>query len=63
MMRNLKLFYFLSEVQNVQVMLETTKHITKPIMGKFLFVYLVFYTYAQVGKFLLGGVVTYQSFA
>lgn len=62
MLRNFRLFFFLNENQNVQVMTETTKHISKPILGKFLFIYMVFYVYAQFGTLLLGGCVTYENF-
>lgn len=43
-------------------MSETAKHISKPILGKFLFVYMVFYVYAQFGTLLLGGAITYENF-
>ena len=43
-------------------MIETTQHISKPILGKFLFIYLIFYVYAQFGLFLFAGDLTYETF-
>ena len=42
-------------------MMVTTQKITKPILGKFLFIYLIFYVYAQVGQLLFGGDVNYNN--
>ena len=57
-LRNLRLLGFMSEVENMKLIFETTRNITKPILGKFLFIYLVFYVYAQVGMLLFGGSLT-----
>ena len=62
MFRNLRVFYLLKEMPSVRMIAETTKHIGKPIFGKFLFIYLVFYIYAQVGMAMFGGHLTYTSF-
>ena len=40
----------------------TTRHITKPILGKFLFIYLVFYFYAQLGSLFFGGKLTTEAY-
>ena len=37
---------------------ETSRLISRPIVGKFLFIYLVFYIYAQLGALWFGGHVT-----
>ena len=62
MLRNVRIFQFFSELENVRLIAETSRHISKPIMGKFLFIYLVFYFYTQVGAMCFGGRLTYESY-
>ena len=51
-----------TETEKLKMISETTKHITKPILGKFLFIYLIFYVYAEVGALWFGGHVTIDAF-
>ena len=46
----------------MRLITETGRHIGKPILGKFLFVYLVYYFYSQIGIFFFGGHLTFQAF-
>ena len=62
MIRNLRILHYLSEFEPARLISETLKHIKKPILGKFLFIYLVFYMYAQIGMLVFGGHLTYESF-
>ena len=52
----------LVEMDKLKMILETSKHITKPILGKFLFIYLIFYVYAELGSYWFGGEVTIEAF-
>ena len=63
LLRNVRVFHYFVEAESVKVMTETTRHVTKPILGQFLFIYLVFYGYAQLGGILFSGDLTYHSFA
>ena len=36
--------------------------ISRPIMGKFLWIYLVFYIYTQIGCLLFGGALTMEKY-
>ena len=47
----------------MKLILETSRHISKPILGKFLFIYLIFYVYAQMGQIFFGGELTNATFA
>lgn len=62
MIRNVRLFHFMIEFDSMRLISETQRHISKPILGKFLFIYLVFYIYAQIGSFYFGGKITEESF-
>ena len=44
------------------MVLQTTKMISRPIMGKFLFIYLVFYVYTQISCLIFGGKLTYTTY-
>ena len=61
-LRNLRFLHFASEISSIRLINETMRHITRPILGKFLFLYIIFYLYAQVGMMLLGGDLTYKKF-
>ena len=62
MVRNIRTFSLLVEMDKLKMILETSKHITKPILGKFLFIYLIFYVYAELGSYWFGGEVTIENF-
>lgn len=58
----MRVFYFAQEIQSIRLVLETTKMISRPIMGKFLWIYLVFYIYTQIGCLLFGGKLTMETY-
>ena len=60
--RNVRVFNFVKEAQSIKLIAATTRHITKPILGKFLFIYLVFYFYAQLGSLFFGGKLTTKAY-
>ena len=62
MVRNVRTFQFMIEFDSMRLIYETTRHISRPILGKFLFIYLVFYYYAAFGQIFFGGKLTNQSF-
>ena len=62
LIRNARVFYFAQEIQSIRLVLETTKMISRPIMGKFLWIYLVFYIYTQIGCLLFGGKLTMETY-
>ena len=57
--RNLRFIGYLDAVRDAAFMLDTLKFLTKPILSKFFFVYLVFYEFAYLGAILFGGKITY----
>ena len=46
LVRNFRAYYLFSEKESVQVINETTKHISKPVLGQFLLIYILFFAYA-----------------
>ena len=60
MIRNLRTGEFLIELESMRLIAETANHITKPLLGKFLFIYLIFYVYAQAGSLWFSGLVTLE---
>ena len=54
---------FLVEFDSMRLIMETSRHISKPILGKFLFIYLIFYIYAQMGIIFFGGELTNATFS
>ena len=46
MIRNLRILHYVTELAPARLISLTLMHIKKPILGKFLFIYLVFYMYA-----------------
>ena len=57
-MRNLRAFEFMTELQDYQMIVVTTKNLTKPILTKVLFVYVVYFIYACIGQKLYGGLIS-----
>ena len=62
MIRNLRILHYLSEFEPARLISQTLMHIKKPILGKFLFIYLVFYMYAQIGMLAFSGLLTDKTF-
>ena len=58
LVNNLRLMKFLTEIENFRLIYETAHHISGPILSKFLFIYLVYYMYAQLGQIFFVGSVT-----
>lgn len=46
LLRNGRAIFFAIEIKSIRLIMETTRKISKPILGKFLFIYLIFYVYA-----------------
>lgn len=59
-LRNARLIYYLDVVRDAKFVEETVKYLSKPIMTKFFFVYLIYYEYAYMGMVFLGGEITYK---
>ena len=59
-LRNMRLIKYLSELRDGMLIIETLRYLTKPILSKFFFVYLVFYMYAYLGMVWFGGKVTFE---
>ena len=53
--RNARLFGYLDVIRDAKFVSETVKYLSKPIMTKFFFVYLIFYEYAYLGAVCFGG--------
>ena len=63
LIRNFRLIRYLKEVQDVFLLFRTFVFLTKPILTKFFFVYLVFYEYAYFGQLIFGGTLTFTTYA
>ena len=61
-LRNARLIYYLDVVRDAKFVEETVKYLSKPIMTKFFFVYIIYYEYAYMGMVFLGGEITYKVF-
>ena len=61
-LRNVKAINLLADLTSFKLIIETTRRISVPILGKFAFTYIVFYVYAQFGAILFGGKLTYDEF-
>ena len=59
-MRNARLYIYLDVVRDFNFVSETVKYLSKPILTKFFFVYLIFYEYAYMGNVFFGGAITYD---
>lgn len=62
LLRNARALAFARELESFSLIIETTTRISRPILGKFLFLYLVFYVYTQLGCWLFGGELTDETF-
>ena len=59
-LRNIRLTKYLSELRDTMIIIKTLRYLTKPILSKFFFIYLIFYMYAYLGMLWFGGKVTYE---
>ena len=59
-LRNIRLTKYLSELRDTMIIIKTLRYLTKPILSKFFFIYLIFYMYAYLGMVWFGGKVTYE---
>ena len=59
-LRNVRLYAYLDVVRDAKFISETVKYLSKPILTKFFFVYLIFYEYAYLGAVFFGGSITYE---
>lgn len=59
-LRNFRLYGYLDVIRDAKFVSETVKYLSKPIMTKFFFVYLIFYEYAYLGAIIFGGEITYK---
>ena len=59
-LRNARLFAYLDVVRDAKFVSETIKYLTKPILTKFFFCYIIFYEYAYMGQLMFGGRITYD---
>ena len=62
-MRNLRGFELMSEMEDYQMIVVTTKNLTRPIMTKMLFLYVVFFIYASIGQKVFGGLIYLENVA
>ena len=54
MLRGIRIVGYLREVKEIDLLIKSTRMITKPILTKFFFLYLVIYEFAQFGIFFFG---------
>ena len=59
-LRNARLFTYLDVVRDAKFVSETIKYLTKPILTKFFFCYIIFYEYAYMGQLMFGGKISYD---
>lgn len=59
-LRNARLFTYLDVVRDAKFVSETIKYLTKPILTKFFFCYIIFYEYAYMGQLIFGGRISYD---
>ena len=59
-LRNARLFTYLDVVRDAKFVSETIKYLTKPILTKFFFCYIIFYEYAYMGQLMFGGRISYD---
>jgi len=60
--RNARLSVYFNVIRDFKFVSETVKYLSKPIMTKFFFVYIIFYEYAYMGITFFGGKITYNVF-
>ena len=58
--RNARLIIYLDVVRDAKFVSETVKYLTKPILTKFFFVYIIFYEYAYMGMVFFGGEISFD---
>jgi hypothetical protein len=46
MLRNLRLIAYCREIQDVELIYQTSTYLTRPIMKRFFFLYVLYYMYA-----------------
>ena len=59
-LRNARLITYLDVVRDAKFVSETIKYLTRPILTKFFFCYIIFYEYAYMGQFMFGGKISYD---
>ena len=59
-LRNARLFTYLDVIRDAKFVSETIKYLTRPILTKFFFCYVIFYEYAYMGQFMFGGKISYD---
>lgn len=60
-LRNFRAIELLSELQDFQIVVQTTKSLTMPIFSKFFFLYIIFYMFAMLGAQCFGGEINQQT--
>ena len=58
-LRNIRLMKYTRIIKDVEFIWKTIFYLSKPIMTRFFFIYLVFYEYAYVGMILFNGKLTF----
>ena len=58
--RNARLLIHFKVLRDVFRMQETVRFISKPILNKLFFIYLIYYEYAYLGAIIFGGKLTHQ---
>ena len=62
LMRNFRLSRYLREIEAVHLVFQTCFLLSKPILSKFFFIYLVYYEYAYFGQLIFGGSLTFETY-
>ena len=62
LLRNLRLVKVFREVSDVDFVLTTCTYVSKPIVNKLFFIYIVYYEFAVLGSWMFGGELTYEAF-
>ena len=58
-MRNLR---YIQEVADMNLVIKTCNALSKPIMNRFFFIYLVFYEFAYFGQLFFGGALSMDAY-
>ena len=56
--RNFRLIHHFYVIKDAKLVSETIKYLTKPILSKLFFIYLIFYIYAYIGIVAYSGKLT-----
>lgn len=59
-LRNARLLKYTRMIKDVEFVWKTLSYLSKPILNRFFFIYLVFYEYAYVGMILFNGKLTFR---